>query len=119
MGWNYYTAQYATNPKGPWNVGSGSQELNNTYDMMGNAFEWVESPWSSGDYLSDSLRSLRGGSYHSGTGDYLASSARYDALVPGNEAPTIGLRVASVPEPCSLVLLGLGAVVLRCRKHKE
>ena len=50
MGWNYYNNGYATNPPGPWNVGSGSQELNGTYDMMGNNFEWLESPFFSSDY---------------------------------------------------------------------
>jgi len=40
--------RYATNPAGPWDVGSGSQELNGTYDMMGNVQEWMESPWTSG-----------------------------------------------------------------------
>jgi hypothetical protein len=27
---------YTTYPTGLWNVGSGSQELNGTFDMMGN-----------------------------------------------------------------------------------
>ena len=44
-GWNYYDNGYATSPHGPWNVGSGSEELNGTYDMMGNVWEWMESPW--------------------------------------------------------------------------
>ncbi len=39
-GWNYNN----TDPVGPWNVGSGSEELNGTYDMMGNNWEWIEDP---------------------------------------------------------------------------
>ena len=62
-GWNYYNNGYATNPYGPWNVGSGSQELNGTYDMMGNDWEWMESPWTSGDYGAGSSRGLRGGNW--------------------------------------------------------
>ena len=47
-GWNYWDNGYATDPAGPWNVGSGSEELNGTYDMMGNVWEWMESPWTGG-----------------------------------------------------------------------
>jgi formylglycine-generating enzyme required for sulfatase activity len=60
-GWNYYTTHYATTPQGPWNVGSGSQELNGTYDMMGNVWQWMESPYTSGDYGTRSTRCMRGG----------------------------------------------------------
>jgi formylglycine-generating enzyme required for sulfatase activity len=38
-GWNYMDDMYdnyTTYPTGLWNVGSGSQELNGTFDMMGN-----------------------------------------------------------------------------------
>jgi formylglycine-generating enzyme required for sulfatase activity len=34
-GWNFDDG-YATEPYGPWAVGSGSEELNGTFDMMGN-----------------------------------------------------------------------------------
>ena len=74
-GWNYYNNGYATNPYGPWNVGSGSQELNGTYDMMGNDWEWMESPYSSGDYGTGSSRGLRGGCWLDELRAGLASSA--------------------------------------------
>jgi formylglycine-generating enzyme required for sulfatase activity len=34
-GWNFYGGAYGS----PWNVGTGTQEQNGTYDMMGNVFE--------------------------------------------------------------------------------
>lgn len=113
-GWNFYDNGFVTDPGGPWDVGSGSQELNGTFDMMGNVLEWMESPYFSGDYLPDSGRSFRGGVFK---GDVysLASSVR------GGNTPLyesyFGFRVASVPEPCSLLLLSLGGLALRHRKR--
>jgi formylglycine-generating enzyme required for sulfatase activity len=107
-GWNYRDDGYATNPQGPWAVGSGSQELNGTYDMMGNVWEWMESPYYSGDYGTSSSRGLRGGiwDYYS---DILAASFRF-YFDPADEYDYIGFRVASVPEPGSIALLVSGAV---------
>jgi formylglycine-generating enzyme required for sulfatase activity len=111
-GWNYYTTHYATTPSGPWIVGSGSQELNGTYDMMGNNMEWMESPYSSGDYGAGSSRGLRGG-YWAFDSSYLPSfmRAHHD---PTNEVNSLGFRVASVgvPEPGSIVLLVAGGLCL-------
>ena len=96
----------------PWNVGRGSEELNGTFDMMGNVFEWMESSYSSGDYLYGSFRGIRGGAYDD-YADILGSSNRY-SVDPSHVINFLGFRVASVvPEPCSLLLLGLGGLVLR------
>ena len=103
-GWNY---DYATNPFGPWNVGSGSQELNGTYDMMGNVWQWLESPYY-GNYGTSSYRSSRGGCFLF-TPNYLASSYR-TGFGPTGESESIGFRVAMVPEPGSVSLLVCGAV---------
>ena len=117
-GWNYWDNGYATNPMGPWNVGSGSEELNGTYDMMGNVWEWMESPYTSGDYGAGSSRGLRGGLWNA-TSDFLAASYR-DNVTPTYEDYYFGLRVASVPEPGSitLVLSGAIAVLLWWRRRK-
>jgi formylglycine-generating enzyme len=107
---NYYSTSPFYYSGQPWNVGSGTQEQNGTFNMMGNGGEWNEA------LIYGSNRGLCGGSYY----DYdinLASSSRYYCN-PTTETVSIGFRVASiVPEPCSLVLLFLGGLVLRNRKQ--
>ena len=92
----------------PWEVGNGTIEQNDTFDMMGNVFEWNET-------LIGSDRGVRGGSYYSF--GYLQSSNRQFSPAPDFEFIGIGFRVASVPEPCSLVLLGLGGLTLMRRRR--
>ena len=98
----------------PWDVGSGLEELNGTFDMMGNVWEWMESPYYVGDYLPDSPRGFRGGSLSNIGNDILTSSYRLGR--PDGEDWQIGFRVASIPEPCSLLLIGFGGLLLRKRK---
>ncbi len=93
----------------PWDVGDGTQEQNGTFDMMGNVYEWNET-------LSGSYRCLRGGSYTVTYKYFLSSSDRFIST-PYSERNSLGFRVASVPEPCSLVLLGLGGLILRRKKR--
>jgi len=119
-GWNYYDSFHGDSgpdgpDEGPWNVGSGSQELNGTYNMMGNVWEWMESPYDSGNYTSGSGRVFRGGSFNSDI-NLLGSFSRI-GINPNYEDYNIGFRVASVPEPASLVLLGLGGLALRYSKR--
>jgi formylglycine-generating enzyme required for sulfatase activity len=109
-GWNYLMEGDPEDPgpagpvDGPWNVGSSSQELNGTYDMMGNVREWMESPYGT-SYTTDAPRGMRGGSFS----DYsttMPSSYRTNN-VPSTEFGYLGFRVASeiVPEPGSSVML--------------
>lgn len=102
-GWNYYDIGYATNPYGPWTVGSGSQELNGTYDMMGNNWEWVESPYDDPAYGAGSWRGARSGIW--GSIYYYLQSSYRAGFGPAHETYGLGFRVASVPEPGSIILL--------------
>ena len=116
-GWNYYNNGYV-DPYGPWNVGSGSEELNGTHDMMGNVWEWMESPYTANDYGTGSNRGLRGGSCDSSDIGNLASSAQGYGI-PDVESGGIGFRVASeVPEPATLSLLALGGLAVIRRRRK-
>jgi sulfatase modifying factor 1 len=96
----------------PWNVGDGTMEQNGTFDMMGNVFEWNAS------LITRSSRGVRGGSYTdaSHTGWYIGSSRQGESN-PYNEFRDVGFRVASVPEPCSLLLLSLGGLMLMRRRR--
>ncbi len=66
-GWNYDYAYPNNNNSNdqPWDVTAGysPEELNGTFDMMGNVWEWMENPYFSGDYLPGSIRVIRGASY--------------------------------------------------------
>ena len=120
-GWNYYDSSEYAHP-GPWDVGSGSEELNGTFDMMGNIHERMESPWSDPNFGPGSVRGLRGGSFDSGYVNLVASSDRLYYNYPSNEYNYFGFRVASevpvaVPVPLALPagLIGLGLVMRRRR----
>jgi sulfatase modifying factor 1 len=98
----------------PWNVGTGTMEQNGTYDMMGNV-------WERNETLMDGVRGVRGGSY-TGTdalwtlratcrGNYYGS--------PNYEFDNVGFRVAQVPEPATLLLLGMGGLALLRKRRAE
>ena len=115
-GWNYYDNGYATAPYGPWVAGNGSEELNGTYDMMGNVWEWTENLRDSDDYLPDYYRSALGGSYYI-YDDTLSSSGEW-TIDPVSEGNYIGFRVASVPEPGTVALLALGSLGMLGRRKQ-
>ena len=122
-GWNYYDYNngYATNPRGPWAVTSGSQELNGTYNMMGNVWEWMESPWNySRNYLSGSDRGLRGGSYIQVVGSLGSSGRGYDMpSLAYYSLDYVGFRVASIPEPASAVIMTLASLFIALKRRKR
>ncbi len=120
-GWNFWNEDdlYATDPPGPWDVGSGSEELNGTFDMMGNVWEWLESPYDNPDFDADSLRVLRGGSYAQSPTWTLSVYGQAYAPPYDETGFASGFRVAAaVPEPASVGLLLLGFTTLLRRRKR-
>ncbi len=77
-----------------------------TFDQGGNLWEWNETDTVYGDGRS---RGMRGGNWGSGSSYHLLASTRSSGN-PASEGYGIGFRVASVPEPGSIILLLTGAL---------
>lgn len=86
-----------------------SESAYGTFDQGGNVWEWNEA------LVKSSSRVVRGGRWTYYPSDLL-SSTRY-GVHPAYEDYDVGFRVASIPEPSSLVLGALAAVgLLMCRR---
>jgi hypothetical protein len=83
-----------------------------TFDQAGNVAEWTETVVA--DISYDSFRVVRVGSAYN-TYEVLNASFR-DRTLPPAAGPYHGFRIAAVPEPSTLLIFGLGAVILRKRK---
>ncbi|MCP4591333.1 MAG: formylglycine-generating enzyme family protein, partial [bacterium] len=83
-----------------------------TFDQGGNLWEWNEAVLG-GSHLA---RGTRGGACD-GKDAWLASSYRGIGGSPDNEYDVVGFRLAQVPEPCSLVLLSLGGLMVMKRRR--
>lgn len=116
-GYEYSVTQsttYDSNQNYLTDVGSftGSESYYGTFDQNGNVWEW-------NDAVIGSSRGLRGGSWRSAEGA-LRSSFRYN-LGPSNGSSLIGFRiagVASVPEPTSIFLLGIGSLSMLLHRKR-
>ncbi len=73
-----------------------------TYDMGGDVWQWNEAK------VSGVYRGVRGGSF-AGYGGNLGSFVRVGDT-PTSEDIDVGFRVASIPEPGSIILLVAGAI---------
>ena len=79
-----------------------------TFDQCGNVWEWTEAD---GHTWGSSHRVIRGSSWACNS-IRTREGALWD-YPPTTEYSNIGFRVASVPEPSTFLLLGLGAVLFR------
>lgn len=80
-----------------------------TFDMDGNVFEWTE------QMVTSTRRQLRGGTFDSPASSLFAGYR--SGLSPMNTTSAVGLRIAYIPEPATLFLLALGAVVTLRRRR--
>ena len=83
-----------------------------TFDQGGNVWEWNET------FVTSSSRGYRGGSFNNDA-HWLKASSR-NSIAPATEHRLIGFRVASIPEPGSIILLvsGLMAALIWWRRRK-
>jgi formylglycine-generating enzyme len=116
---NCYDGDFATYTGGlSWGItdvgayGFNSQSAYGTNDQAGNVYEWND--WN--DAFLDSSRGIRGGTW-SGIQSNAASSERA-SLDPSGEGFDLGFRVASVPEPTSIILTILAGGVMLTRQKK-
>jgi formylglycine-generating enzyme required for sulfatase activity len=88
---------------------SGDGSSYGTFDQGGNVWEW-------NDAVTSLSRGVRGGSFDGGENGLRASySLIFDSQHEGN---SIGFRVASVPEPTSLLLTMLAGGVMLARRKR-
>jgi len=106
-------ANYDNSGGSTTNVGTYSSDPSSygTFDQGGNVWEWDDAVIS-----SSSRRGLRGSSFDS-TVNNLRASTR-DGLGPAVEDNDVGFRVASVPEPTSLLLTMLAGGVMLARRKR-
>jgi formylglycine-generating enzyme required for sulfatase activity len=91
----------------------GSAAANNyfgTFDQGGNVREWNDA------VLKISTRGIRGGSFINGEGSLRTNDRSYGG--PTIENTSIGFRVASVPEPTSLLLTMLAGGMMLIRRKR-
>ena len=108
-------ANYDNSVGSSTNVGtySGDPSFYGTFDQGGNVWEWNDA------VISGSQRGQRGGSwsFSFGSNSALTSTGRsYD--VPSNGFLNLGFRVATVPEPTSLLLTMLASGVMLMRRKR-
>ncbi len=120
-GANYFDGDYATTQNGSFSSGanyltdagaySDSGSFYGTFDQGGNVWEWNDA------IISDSSRGQRGGSWV-GPASFLQATDRF-ANAPTVEFSHVGFRVASIPEPSTVVLMIIGVVTLLILRRRR
>jgi formylglycine-generating enzyme required for sulfatase activity len=95
-------------------VGSYSSDPSSygTFDQGGNVWEWNDAVISGVD------RGLRGGSWDDNDNDGVLQSLYNDIGDPSDGTAFVGFRVASVPEPTSVVLAMVASGMLLIRRKR-
>jgi len=106
-------ANYSGAVGSPWAVGGGTVEQSGTFDMMGNVWEWLESPagGEAFDPLDDGQNMVvRGGAYH--LADYVGSDQRIGFAQRDVTDVDAGMRIVAIPEPGTISLMSLSTISL-------
>jgi formylglycine-generating enzyme required for sulfatase activity len=105
-------ANYGNSVGSTTDVGSysGDGSSYGTFDQGGNVWEWNDA------VISGSSRGRRGGSFTNN--ELLLRSSNRNSIDPTNENYNLGFRVASVPEPTSLLLTMLAGGVMLIRRKR-
>ena len=107
------TADANYSSSGSVDVGTGASSYYGTFDQGGNVWEWNDA------VVDETYRGLRGGAWYDfvGGGGYLASTFR-NLDIPSKDYEVLGFRVASVPEPTSILLTMLAGGVMLARRKR-
>lgn len=79
-----------------------------TFDQGGNVWEWT-------DAVAGGNRRIRGGSWALQAGT-LRSTTGVDGFTPQAEIPSLGFRIAMIPEPNALGLMAVGTALFGLRR---
>ncbi len=92
----------------PWAVGTGGAELNGTFDMTGNVWEWTEAFVQRGEGQTVWLRV--GGAWNSTSFNLASGASHLTSLThqdPIFEGGSTGFRMVVIPEPSSGLMMVL------------